>query len=294
MNRRILLVLLVAGATASFTACMHTGTSYDILLNKVIDTERSFAEFARANGVSNAFRAFIAPDGILFRPNPVPGVSHLEKEVDPPGAPVLEWWPVHAGISLSGDLAFTTGPWVMHDPRQRRVGQYFTIWKQQPDGSFKFLLDHGPPTHVDRFERSATVTRLPVGTRPNASVQGLAAVRRIEDAIAAGAAGDFAAALRPHLHDDIWLLRLRTAPAVGRNEAFTLLAQDPQRVRMSHLGGGISRAGDLAYTYGDARWQAERGINVWAHYIRMWQHNPGGWKIVVDELLPVPPSPRAS
>jgi ketosteroid isomerase-like protein len=49
----------------------------------------------------------------------------------------------------------------------------------------------------------------------------------------------------------------------------------------------VSRAGDLAFTYGDALWQKD-GQAVRGHYVRVWQRRRGAWKLIVDELTPVP------
>ncbi len=60
----------------------------------------------------------------------------------------LTWTPVDAGISSSGDLGWTSGtyefrsvdkdgkPTVSH-------GKYTSIWKKQPDGGWKVVLDMG-------------------------------------------------------------------------------------------------------------------------------------------------------
>jgi ketosteroid isomerase-like protein len=60
----------------------------------------------------------------------------------------LTWAPVDAGISTAGDLGWTSGtyefqsvdkdgkPTVSH-------GKYTSIWKKQPDGNWKIVLDMG-------------------------------------------------------------------------------------------------------------------------------------------------------
>jgi ketosteroid isomerase-like protein len=58
---------------------------------------------------------------------------------------------------------------------------------------------------------------------------------------------------------------------------------------VQRTGGAVSRAGDLAYTYGDAQWTRE-GTEVRGHYVRVWQRRGGGWKLIVDETTPVPPA----
>jgi ketosteroid isomerase-like protein len=59
----------------------------------------------------------------------------------------LTWAPVDAGISSSGDLGWTSGTYefrsVDKDKPTVSHGKYTSIWKKQPDGSWKAVLDMG-------------------------------------------------------------------------------------------------------------------------------------------------------
>jgi ketosteroid isomerase-like protein len=60
----------------------------------------------------------------------------------------LSWTPTGADISSSGDLGYTFGTFVFHskDKEGKTVvehGKYTSIWKKQPDGSWKVVLDMG-------------------------------------------------------------------------------------------------------------------------------------------------------
>jgi hypothetical protein len=72
------------------------------------------------------------------------------------------------------------------------------------------------------------------------------------------------------------------APATTPDAVAKELATRAKGIDFSPLGGGASKAGDLAWTYGDARWTGGRG-----HYVRIWQRRGGAWKIVFDQILPV-------
>ncbi len=60
----------------------------------------------------------------------------------------LTWTPVDAGISLSGDLGWTSGTYEFRSkdkdgkPKVEH-GKYTSIWKKQPDGNWKIVLDMG-------------------------------------------------------------------------------------------------------------------------------------------------------
>ena len=60
----------------------------------------------------------------------------------------LTWTPVGADISASGDLGYTYGTYefTSKDKDGKTVadhGKYTSIWKKQPDGSWKVVLDMG-------------------------------------------------------------------------------------------------------------------------------------------------------
>ena len=63
----------------------------------------------------------------------------------------LTWTPVDAGISISGDLGWTSGTYEFRSKdKDGKVtiehGKYTSIWKKQPDGNWKIVLDMGNAT----------------------------------------------------------------------------------------------------------------------------------------------------
>src|SRR5580765_7016673 len=107
--------------------------------------ERDFAKAAATKGTRDAFLEFLADDGVLFQPGPVNGKKFWTERQPRKG--LLSWEPIFADVSRAGDLGYTTGPWEFRpngaDDQPVAFGQYFTIWKKQSDGSWKFVLDRG-------------------------------------------------------------------------------------------------------------------------------------------------------
>jgi ketosteroid isomerase-like protein len=87
-------------------------------------------------------------------------------------------------------------------------------------------------------------------------------------------------------------MRVGPQPAIGAAAWAPILAAGPERMETAPLGGAASAAGDLAYTYGSARWK-EKGAAVEGHYVRIWQRRREGWKLIVDNLIASPPPPPA-
>jgi ketosteroid isomerase-like protein len=277
-------------AIAALVAASLAQAAHPPRVSEVVEAERAFAQAAQTEGVNAAFLRYSAPDGLVFQPEPTNAKAALAANPIPPIK--LQWWPVYAGIAASGDLGFTSGPYLAGQGERQGHGWYFTIWRRQPDGSWRWVLDHGPPTReAAALGRDAQVAALPQG-RPSAKGSAFQNVKAAEAQLAAGLAADARAALPRFLAADGRLMRVGPQPAVGAEAWAPLLAAGPERIETAPLGGAASAAGDLAYTYGTARWQKDGG-EATGNYVRIWQRRKGGWKLIVDNMIATPP-PRPS
>jgi ketosteroid isomerase-like protein len=259
-------------------------------LSEVIAAERAFARAARTDGVNAAFLRYSAPDALIFQPEPKSAKAVLKARPIP--AIPLSWWPVYAGVAASGDLGFTTGPYVTGSGARKAHGWYFTIWRRQPDGRWRWVLDHGPPTsEAAPFGPESGVAALPPGRRSNGS-KVMGSLRAAEAHLAAALEVDARGALPRFLASDGRLMRVGPQPAVGAAAWVTVLAAGPDKIETAFLGGEVAAAGDLAFTYGTARWRKDRA-RIGGHYVRIWQRREEGWKLIVDNMIAAPP-PRPS
>ncbi|HEX8572924.1 MAG TPA: DUF4440 domain-containing protein [Allosphingosinicella sp.] len=273
-------------AAAVMFAAPVAATPRPAPLSEVVEAERAFARSAGTDGANAAFLRYSAPDGIVFQPGPVPVKQALAANPIPPVA--LKWWPVYAGIAASGDLGFTTGPFVAGTGERQGHGWYFTIWKRQPDGSWRWVLDHGPPTReAAALPANAEVAALPPG-RVSSRSQAFGSLRAAEAHLAAALALDARSALPRFLAPDGRLMRVGPQPAIGPAAWGPVLAAGPDRIESTPLGGDVAEAGDLAYTFGKARWE-KSGTPVSGHYVRIWQRRADGWRLIVDNMIASPP-----
>ena len=129
----MILALLLAAAEPSMTA---------------IDAERAFVADAQKLGQWTAFRKFAADDAEMYVPQRVNAQEFLKDLKDPPAS--VFWWPGKSFVSCDGSYAVNTGPWV----RQygKAVGYFTTVWKRQPDGSWKWIYDGGDGLATARAE----------------------------------------------------------------------------------------------------------------------------------------------
>ncbi|NNC73150.1 MAG: hypothetical protein HKN78_09795 [Sphingomonadaceae bacterium] len=121
-------------------------------VDSAIEAERAFARMAQTDGQWTAFRHYAAHDAVMFVPEARNVHETLADAVDPISS--VMWWPDRSFVSCDGAIAVNTGSWVRS--RQQRVGYFTTIWERQPDGEWRWLLDHG-----DRLEEPRPVAEQP-------------------------------------------------------------------------------------------------------------------------------------
>jgi ketosteroid isomerase-like protein len=245
----------------------------------VIKAERDFAADAAVRGVGPSFSTWAAPEGIVLTPNPTNARAVYGARTNKPGEPVLKWWPLRVGVAASGDLAFDTGPWVTADGKAS--GWFLTLWKRQPDGAWRWVLDHGADAAPPKSGPETPVARLSAGKGNGATA--LTRVQAEDAALAAETArGGLAAAYGRRLSPGAWIAGPEGGVAMTETEVAKALAGRPQILTAEPLGGEASKAGDLAYTYGKAHWTGAGGKAVEGRYVRVWQAQAPGWRIVFD------------
>ncbi|PZQ56333.1 MAG: DUF4440 domain-containing protein [Phenylobacterium zucineum] len=252
----------------------------------VVAAERAFAADGLAMGVQASFAKHSAPDGIIFGPEPV--LAQAVYGTAQPKGRELAWWPLWAGIARSGDFGFTTGPYTFDG---EPGGYYFTVWSKQPDGSWKWLFDGGPPSDISGAPpKDSTVAYARLSARQSGSPgKAMSEVTAADKALNAAAAENVPAAFLAVVSDDGRIVGSRAKPPTTRAELETELATRPAKIAYSPLGGSASTAGDLAWTYGAAGWTGKDGSARRGHYVRIWRNDAAGWRLLFDELLPAPP-----
>lgn len=260
----------------------------------VIAAERAFAARGAEVGVAQSFLDFMTDDAIVFAPGPVSAKqlygSRPKQPTPKEGGPLLAWWPNWAGISRSGDLGFTTGPAEFNG---KRSVNYFTVWQKQADGQWKWVYDGGASDASAGLLPDAPVGELPVSdAAPIAPSEAMAQVNHAEKLLAEKAGFNAREAYKMWLAPQARMQGSPLKPATTPEMIDAELAKRAPQIAFKSLGGGASKAGDLAWTYGKAEWQraGEPGVG---YYVRIWQAQKGGYRIVFDQLLDAPPPKKA-
>ncbi len=267
-------------------ACASAPGAAPVAADPVIAAERAFAARAGEIGWIPAFREFVAPDGQLIGQAGLVAAPARLAALEDDGNRTLYWAPTYAGAARSGDLGFTTGP-ASFDAARTPAIQYFTVWRRQPDGAWRWIFDGGPGAVADPgpfLAEGAAVPTLPVAASGDGSAaRAVAAVTALER----GAAN--AAALSAHLAPDAHVYRAGAPRAFDGAEAVARMRAPSAEITYRGARAEGSAAGDLVFTLGHASWLAD-GAAREGVYARIWQHRPGGWAIVYDQLV-VRPAP---
>jgi ketosteroid isomerase-like protein len=269
-------------------------------LAPVVEAEHSFAQFSIEHGVKDAFLNFAAPDGVIFRRGPVNAIE-VWKSRNPAPTGLLTWWPAYADVSRAGDLGWTTGPFEFRekptDEKPAGTGHYFTIWRRQPDGSWKFVVDlgieHPAPNAPETALRYPAWLSKEKGT--SGSAADVDAARRAlldaERSLAEDSASKgMTTALLARADETLRLYRQNSFTVVGREAARKTLKDLTEFVKWETLKTDVAASGDLGYAYGTytltpkgSDKPSEQG-----NYARVWRRERGGpWRVVFNVTTPV-------
>ncbi|WP_188650177.1 YybH family protein [Yeosuana aromativorans] len=133
----------------SFISCnKKTNTNMiDSWKQEILDTELRFSNMAQKEGMNTAFLAFVADNGVLLRNDKlIKGKESIKSYMKNSTSKGLSWKPDFVDVSNSGDLGYTYGKYTYRyqDSLGNDVtskGIFHTVWKRQPDGSWKFVWD---------------------------------------------------------------------------------------------------------------------------------------------------------
>ena len=260
-------------------------------LNDMVRTEQRFAARALMAGWKAAFLEYFTDDAVGFDgERTIRAKDDFRAQPDPPKDLQLIWEPRYGDISASGDLGYLTGPVRSINPArdngQPRHSIYASIWKRQPDGTFKVVMDMGVPTPAAVVFPKG-FTRAPHGDAPAGGASADVATRSLRDADAALTAAERTGqveAYRGHLAANARLHRPGVMPLVGEKAILACLASQPALASGDSRFAEAASSGDFGYTWGH---YAINGTLERGFYVRAWTRGRDGmWRVALDVLQP--------
>jgi ketosteroid isomerase-like protein len=142
---------ILLGALATLTLACNPAKHDDSIekwKNEILNTEKEFAAMAMKEGIPTAFSTYAADDAVLQRNNSlIIGKESIRIQYqDWPDNATLSWNPDFVDVSSSGDLGYTYGKYVYTATDSSGTnnvyhGIFHTVWKRQPDGTWRFVWD---------------------------------------------------------------------------------------------------------------------------------------------------------
>ena len=145
--------LLLSAALPFTPALLSAAPDKEKLKLEVAHMEDAFCAMAQAKGLLAAFEHFAAPDVAFIDTDPrkFRGLAAVRARIGPdqPGV-TLTWSAAFTDVSADGMLGYNYGRYESrragaNGQASVHTGWFLTIWKRQPDGSWKYVMDTGAP-----------------------------------------------------------------------------------------------------------------------------------------------------
>lgn len=149
MNRLVLALIII---TAVIISCKNKATIPDKEKYKqeIIQAERDFAKMVKEQGMQAGFTFFADSNAVMRRGDEslIMGKTAIEKHFGNHRYKdaILEWEADFVDVAASGDLGYTYGHYTFEAKDStgnliKSAGTFHTVWKRQPDGSWKYVWD---------------------------------------------------------------------------------------------------------------------------------------------------------
>jgi ketosteroid isomerase-like protein len=141
-------ILTMLTAVILMGCCSEKKSDPSVLIN----TDKAFSKMSVEKGLNAAFIYYADDSVVKVRDGnfPLIGKDAMTRiyHARPDSGMILKWKPVRADISKSDDLGYTFGEWELYLKARDTTmyGNYISIWKKQPDGTWKYVLDAGSNT----------------------------------------------------------------------------------------------------------------------------------------------------
>ena len=265
-------------------------------LRALVATEYAFADAAQTS-IRGAFLEYLAADALVLNPGPTPGRAVYEAA--PPSHNKLEWYPSVVGIAGSGDLGFTSGPWVLTSAAggARAQGHFLTVWRRDSTCSWHIQFDGG----VSHAAQPVAEPRLVPGQLPSLLARAPSAqlidahapARALEDFEAVARQDGVAPALRTYARDEGFIFFTDEQAPSGVGAATVFLTAHPVSGRWQESARGASADSTLLYSVGEIK----NGQEVATHaYLEIWQYDPkvANWGLRALLITELPPPKQKS
>jgi len=142
-------IIAIISLLTFLTACQQPANREKVK-QEIFQTEKAFEKMSSEDGIQEAFYFFAADSAVIKRQNDtlIIGKENIKDYYSNPAFKMAKvtWTPDFIDVSESGDLAYSYGKyiwtiWSAEGDTAEFKGVFQTIWKQQPDGKWKYVWD---------------------------------------------------------------------------------------------------------------------------------------------------------
>lgn len=276
--KKIYLSILALAIGANVHAQKSDGT-----VKSLVSAEKAFAQKAAKDGVNAAFTEFSAPDGIVFRPNPINAKKFFASA---PDTKELTWEPNYARISKSRDWGFTSGSYLASG---KTFGHYLSIWRGK-DGEWQLIIDLGADAikPIKGKEPKATFVEPKETYSPKfASAKDLKAATEIiystEKTLNTMLKTHGVQAFAGFINPDARLLFPGTEAIIGKDGILAFNNRVIDKINLKTTQADKALGGDFAYTYGLATIDYKADLRESFNYVFVWERQAdANWNIIAQ------------
>ena len=258
-------------------------------LRGMVEAEYAFAEKARAS-VRGAFLDTLAEDSWVLQPRPERGraVYTAAKE----STAQLQWYPALADIAASGDMGFSSGPWVYTATNgTKATGHFLTVWRRDAECRWSVVLDGGIENAAMANDEPQLapdqVSYTPSAPPPQRLIADDAPGHAVSDFEAAAQQAGFTGALRTYARIADFRFYTDGRPTMGVAAASDYLATHPLTGAFRQVASGKAADSTLLYSVGEL---ADSHGHSTHSYVQIWQYDPrvANWGLrilLIDALV---------
>jgi ketosteroid isomerase-like protein len=258
------------------------------------ETERNFARASVAIGRNAAFSEYFADKSVLFTDKWISNGKQYSTELK--ASPVvLKWEPEFMDISDSRDFGISTGPWEVQEYRPNTTplatGYFLTVWKKQPDGTWRVILDGGSETPASANSNHSF--SFPPGTDKavkncpsfNEDLLNKELCNRENQFLSAWEKTPMPASYLSYLAPEARMQLKGHLPSTNADTINSLISGFDKMLVWETVGSGAASSGDLGFTYGLLK-RGSQPITK-GHYVRIWRKQSGtDWRIILEMINP--------
>jgi ketosteroid isomerase-like protein len=275
------------------TAAMAQEPDSSSALFSMREAERNFARESVMIGRNASFAENFADESAIFTGKWITNGKQYSKERK--SSPfVLKWEPEFMDISASRDFGISTGPWEVQEYRPYTpplsTGYFLTVWKRQPDGVWKVILDGGSstpalknPQHMFIFPSGADKVVIKPAVF-NVDILRKELFEREKQILIEWGKNPSPSTYVSFLMSGSRMQIDGHLPTTDTDTINVLISRFNKSMIWKTEGAGAATSGDMGFTYGIIEIPG-KSPKTSGHYVRIWKKEPAAnWKITLEML----------